>query len=144
MSRALRPLVIFHGCLNSIKHLDILETYLTIAFQKYPPAQLPKIFYQHDNICPHMSTMTKNDLKRKRIKQIIWPANNPHRNTIENVWSFVDNKLLKFTINNVDELMNALETAWIDISKETVEKLFESLREPIRKVINCKSFSCNL
>ena len=88
--------------------------------------------------------MTKNDLKRKRIKQIMWPANSLHRNTIENVWSFIDSKLLKFTINNVDELMNALETAWIDISKETVEKLFESLREPIRKVINCKAFSCNL
>ena len=30
-------------------------------------------------------------------------------------------------MNNVDELINALQTAWIDISKETVEKLFKSL-----------------
>ena len=50
-------------------------------------------------------------------------------NIIENIWLIIDNKLLKFTINNIDELMNALQTAWIDISKETVQKLLESLFE---------------
>ena len=64
-------------------------------------------------------------------------------NIIENIWSIIDNKLLKFTINNIDELINALQTAWIDISKETVEKFFESLPERVRKVINCKGFPCN-
>ena len=73
--------------------------------------------------------MTKNYLKRKRIKQIIWPINSPDMNIIENIWSIIDNKLLKFTINNVNELINALQTAWIDFSKETVRKLFESLLE---------------
>ena len=63
-------------------------------------------------------------------------------NIIENIWPIIDNKLLKFKINNVDELINALQTAWIDISKETVQKLFESLPERIRRVINCKGFSC--
>ena len=64
-------------------------------------------------------------------------------NITENVWSIIDNKLLKVTINNVDELIKALQAAWMDISKETVEKLFESLPERVRKVINCKGFSCN-
>ena len=130
----LGPLAIFDRRLNSIKYIDILETYLPTAFQKYPPTQLPKIFYQHDNAHLHVSTMTKNYLKRKRIEQIIWPANSPYMNIIENIWSIIDNKLLKFTINNVDELINALQTAWIDISKETVEKLFESLPQCVRKV----------
>ena len=140
---ALQPLFIFDGRLNSIKYIDILETYLLTAFQKYPPAQLPKILYQHDNARPHVSTMTKNYLQRQRIKQFIWPANSPDMNIIENIWSVIDNKLLKFTINNVDELINALQTAWIDISKETLEKLFESLPKRVGKVINCKGFSCN-
>ena len=64
-------------------------------------------------------------------------------NTIENIWSIIDNKLLKFTINDVDELINALQTAWIDISKEIVQKFFESLPELVGKVINCNGFSCN-
>ena len=68
---ALRPLFIFDECLNSIKYIDILKTYLLTAFQKYPSAQLPKSFYQDDNARLHMSIMIKNYLKRKRIKQII-------------------------------------------------------------------------
>ena len=131
-------MVIFDGRLNSIKYIDILETYLPTAFQRYPPVQLPKILYQHDNARPHVSTMTKSYLKRKRIKQIIWPANSPDMDIIENIWSIIDNRLLKSTINNVDELINALQTTWIDISKETVLNLFESFPERVRKVINCK------
>ena len=123
---ALRPLVIFHRCLNSFKYIGILETSLPTAFQKYPSAQLPKMLYQHNDARPHVSTMTKNYLKRKRIKQIIWPINSPDMNIIENIWSIIDNKLLKFTINNVNELINALQTAWIDFSKETVRKAFPS------------------
>ena len=129
MCHAPRLFVIFHGRLNSIKYIDILETYLPTAFPKYPPEQLPKILYQHDNARPHVSIMTKNYLKRKRIKQIIWPVNSPDMNIIENIWSIIDHKLLKFIINNIDELINALQTAWIDISKETVQKIFESLFE---------------
>ena len=102
----LEPLVIFDGHLNSIEYINILETYLPTAFQKYPPAQLPKIFYQHDSARPHASTRTKNCLKRKRIKQIIWSTNSPDIDIIGNIWSIIDNKLLKFTINDVDELIN--------------------------------------
>ena len=54
-------------------------------------------------------------------------------NIIENIWLIIDNKLLKFTISNVDELINTLQTAWIDSSKEIVQKIFESLSERVRK-----------
>ena len=45
MCHARRSFVIFRGRLNSIKYIDILDTYLLTAFQKYPPAQLSKILY---------------------------------------------------------------------------------------------------
>ena len=104
----LQQLVIFDGHLNSVKYIDILEAYLPTAFPKYPPAQLPKIFYQDDSARPHVLTRTKNCLKRKRIKQIIWSPNSPDTNIIGNIWSIIDNKLLKFTIDNVDKFINAL------------------------------------
>ena len=102
-------MIIFDERLNSIKYIDIRETYLPTAFQKYSSTQLPKIFYQDDNARSHVSTRTKNCLKRKRVQQIIWPENSPDTNIIENVWLIIDNKLLKFIINNVDELIEALQ-----------------------------------
>ena len=74
---------------------------------------------------------------------MVWPANSPDLNIIENIWSIVDNKLLKFPINTIDELKNALQIAWSDISKDTSRKLFESLPERLRQLINCKGYSCN-
>ena len=82
--------------------------------------------------------------QEKKIIPIVCPANGPDLNIIENIWSTVYNKLLKFSINTIDELKNALQIVWSDISNDTIRKPFESLPERLRQVINCKSYSCNL
>ena len=81
--------------------------------------------------------------QEKKIIPMVWPANSPDLNIIENIWSIVDNKLLKFPTNTIDELKNALQIALSDISKDTSRKLFESLPERLRQLINCKGYSCN-
>ena len=74
---------------------------------------------------------------------MVWLANSPDLNIIENIWSIVDNKLLKFSMDTIDELKNALQMVWCDISNDTIRKLFESLPERLRQVINCKGYSCS-
>jgi hypothetical protein len=64
-------------------------------------------------------------------------------NIIKNFWSIIDKKLLKFTISNTDELKNALQTVWSDISIDTIQKLFSSLPGQIQSVINGEGFACN-
>jgi len=54
----------------------------------------------------------------------------------------LDNKLLKFNINNTDQLKTALQTAWSEISNDVIPKLFESMPGRLRKVINRKGFAC--
>ena len=53
--------------------------------------------------------MIKEYLKKKNIIPIVRPSNSPDLNVIENIWSTVDDKLLKFSINIIDELKNALQ-----------------------------------
>ena len=139
----LGPLHIFDERMNSLKYIDILETHLPTALQKFSRDELRHVLYQQDNAGPHKSAMTLEYFEKKRIKRIDWPSNSPDLNLIENLWSIVDNKLLKLPITNVDDLKNALPIVWADISQDTVQKLFESMPRRLREVIKRKGFACS-
>ena len=68
--------------------------------------------------------MTQEYLKTKGTIQLKWSPNSPDINIIENIWSIVDNKLLNLNIENTDDLKNAFQTVWTDISNDIIEKLF--------------------
>ena len=88
--------------------MDILKEHLSTALVKLPSEKLSKILYQHVNARPRVLVMIKEYLKKKNIIPIVWSANSPDLNTIENIRSIVDNKLLKFSINTIAELKSAL------------------------------------
>lgn len=86
--------------------------------------------------------MTQQYFEKKHIRRLIWPANSPDLNIMENIWSIIDNKLLKFSINTIDDLKNALQTAWCGISQNTMNEFFQSIPERLRQVVNRKGFAC--
>ena len=101
------------------------------------------ILFQQDNARPHVSAATMNYLDQKRVSRLPWPASSPDLNIIENVWSMIDNKLLKLSINNIDDLKKALQTVWLEISNEIIQKLFASLPERIRQVMKNHGYPCS-
>ena len=62
-------------------------------------------------------------------------------NLMEDIWSILDDKLLKYNINNTEQLKNALKLAWMEISHDTIQKLFESMSRRIHQVIKRRGFS---
>ena len=64
------PLIIFHGCLNSLKYIDLLEEYLPTVLKRFPNNQLNDIIYQQDNARPHHSKVTQDFSKKNNIKQL--------------------------------------------------------------------------
>ena len=70
--------------------------------------------------------MTQSFFKKNNIKQLKYPTNSPDLNIIENVWSILDNKLLKLSINNLSDLKKGIEKACCEISTDTIEKLFQA------------------
>ena len=83
----------------------------------------------------------ENISRKKKINPIPWPANSADLNLIENIWSILDDKLLKYNINNTEQLKNALKMAWMEISHDTIQELFESMSKRIRQVIKRRGFA---
>ena len=126
-------LIVFDGHLNSLNYIDLLEEHLPTALKRFPNNQLNDISYQHDNARLYVSKMTQGFFKKNNIKQLKWPANSPELNIIENVWSILDDKLLKLSINNLGDFKNSIEKAWSEISTDTIEKLFQSMPKRVRQ-----------
>ncbi|CAF4569052.1 unnamed protein product, partial [Rotaria magnacalcarata] len=138
----LGPLVFFNGRLNSDKYIEILENNLPNVFENFSSEQSKKNLYQQDNARPHTSAKTSKYFKKKHIKLIPWSARSPDLNIIENIWSIVDQKLLKCSISNMGQLEEALKTVWAEISKDVTRKLFQSIPTRLRQVINNKGYAC--
>ncbi|CAF1252565.1 unnamed protein product [Rotaria magnacalcarata] len=138
----LGPLVFYDGSLNSDKYIDILDKYLPTAFEKFLPHSSHEILLQQDNARPHVSIKTRKYFKKKHLHPIPWSANSADLNLIENIWSILDDKLLKFNINNTEQLKSAMQMAWLEISNDIVRKLFKSVPKRIRQVINRRGFAC--
>ena len=52
--------------------------------------------------------MTQDLFKKNNIKQLKWPANTADVNIIENMWSILDDELLKLSINNWNDLKKGI------------------------------------
>ena len=104
-------LITFDGCLNSLKYIDLLEEHLPTALEEFPNIQLNHIIYQQDNAQSHLSKVTQDSFKKNNIKQLTCLTNSPYLNIIENLWSIIDNKLLKLSINNLDDLKKGIQNA---------------------------------
>ena len=83
----------------------------------------------------------ENISRKNKINPIPWPANSADLNLIENIWFILDDKLLKYNINNTEQLENALKMAWMEISHDTIQELFESMSKRIRQVIKRRGFA---
>ena len=87
--------------------------------------------------------MTEGFFKKNNIKQFKWPVNSPDLNIIANSCSIVDNKLLKFSMNSLDDLKKGIENAWCKISTDSLEKFFQSMAKRVRHGIDFEDLPCN-
>ena len=63
-----------------------------------------KYIFQQDNAPCHKALRITRFLNENNIKTLEWPSNSPDLNCIENLWSWLDTKLSKIHIANLEEL----------------------------------------
>ena len=78
---------------------------------------------------------TKEFLRKKKVEALLWPGNSPHLNPLENIWAILKNCLHLHTIYSSDQLWEAVQLEWYDISAGIAKNLVTSMPRRLKLVL---------
>lgn len=90
-----------------------------------------------DNARPHRAGIVNDFLRDHGIERMDWPPLSPDMNAIEHVWSRMKLKMKEREgrMDNLDELMNAVQQEWDAIPQEFINDLIRSMPRRTAAVI---------
>ncbi|KAF7689929.1 Transposable element Tcb1 transposase [Cucumispora dikerogammari] len=94
--------------------------------------------FQQDNAPAHTARHTASWFRKNSVNVLNWFAQPPDLNPIENIWSFLELKLLDYTFSNKKILFKKITELWYEISNNYLKKLIESMRERIEECLKSK------
>lgn len=137
------PLVRYTGTMREDDYLGMLRDHM-LPF--YPEVVITKtrtqdqaMILQDDNATPHRSVSVTGWKELHKINFIHqWPANSPDLSIIENVWSYVQDKLylISHKLKNAEDTWRETVKIWNHIPQEYIVNLYESLPKRMEQV--CK------
>jgi hypothetical protein len=135
------PILFYDGRLNATAYTTLLSAALPQFIEDQFSDQNCDCFFQQDNAPCHTARSTVQWFEEQQIRVLPWPATSPDLNPIENVWSIIDQGLVKMKIGSITELKTAITNIWYEIDKEVWLKLSQSLRGRVSKVLKLKGRS---
>lgn len=130
----------FPGKLNSDAYVkEILEEYL-IASRDYWYMDPKTFIFQQDNSSVHTAKVVKAFFTKYKIQLMIWPANSPDLNPIENVWHYIQSQLEKYkkSPDSIEDLWKRVEDIWENIPIDFIHTLYESMPRRMEDLLRCK------
>jgi transposase len=107
---------------------------------KYYKIKKNNYIFQHDNDPKHTSKVAQEWLKINKIAVLEWPAQSPDLNPIEHLWSEVSKRIRKLEKKPscVKDLWNSVQEVWESIEYDVIDKLYESMPNRIKAVLQAK------
>lgn len=137
-ANGLGPLHRINGIMDRWVYKNILEDVML----PYAEWEMPiRWTFQQDNDPKHTSRVVKTWFEHNNINVMKWPPQSPDLNPIENLWSIVDKNIDRNNVKNSDDFFIRLQSAWNNITQDTIDHLIESMPRRCKAVIENKGFA---
>ncbi len=124
--------------MNGAMHREILSENLL------PSARALKMkrgwVFQHDNDPKHTARVTKEWLRKKHFKVLVWPSQSPDLNPIENLWRELKVRVAQQQLQNITALEEICMVEWAKIPATVCENLVKTYRKRLTSVIANKGY----
>lgn len=100
-----------------------------------------RLTLMQDNASGHAAKATMEEMERKGIRPIFWPANSPDLNPIETIWDWIKDYLQEKypdVHRSYPRLRDAVNEAWNSITDEQVRELIATMPDRCQAVIEAK------
>lgn len=127
----------YTGRVDQFKYQDILQECLIPTKQLFY-GRRTDWFFQQDNAPPHRAATTRAFLQRNRIRVIEWPPRSPDLNPIEILWSIIDRRLAKKSMQNLNQLRIEVEKEFSSIPLEICNNLIKGMQQRLWKCLKAR------
>ena len=140
-SEIIGPYMVPEGVkINAKAYCELLDQFLFPWLENQPLLRRRKLIFQHDNAPAHKAKFTTNWLNNYSFgkdKIMVWPANSPDLNPIENLWAIIKRRVYQdgrqFT--STAGLWKAIQDAAASVTPTEIKKLTSSVDSRVMKII---------
>ena len=134
-------LVVVDGNMDQWRYIDTLEENLLPSVEAmFGDAQMPFIF-QDDNAPCHRARTVNAWIDRKEIQRMMWPAQTPDGNLIENLWDDLTRAVIRDRPTTREDLIQSLFRAWGQITPQRIRGLYDSMPRRMGAIITARGYA---
>jgi transposase len=126
-------LTIIDGNVDSIKYKRILSQNLEESAEILGISD--EFIFQQDNAPPHKAVNTMEYFDQNNITLLSWPPQSPDLNPIENLWSYLKQKVAERAPKTITDLKQKIQEEWEKIPVAYCQKLVKSMGNRIEGCI---------
>jgi hypothetical protein len=138
----------FRTTLIRINGVINAETYINMLHENDIYGQIynhfgDNFYFQQDNARPHTAQVTQTYLDNTFPNRLKWPAKSPDLSPIEQIWSFLKNRISGIKFRNADELFNRIKTEWDLIPDKVIHNAYSSFLARCKVCVELKGECLN-
>ena len=88
-----------------------------------------------DNAAPYRSAYSMKWLKNNHINMLKWSPISPDLDPMGSPWDYIDRKLQKMKLKNIDELQQMIEYIWCGVTSMLCQRLVDSMPDHIKQCV---------